>query len=192
MGSEGRWEWLTHKTCGCQGGTNMRINVIGWERNFWCQLTRSWHWLFNPDDKNTDRRTLLKHQGMWRRLALRSIPGDDTSGTDIKSDLTARSSQKIQNPVLLWLDSNQGLDSKDIDDFLFFSMDLVLTWSMVQEICFIEVDECCWNSEVGRLEETDYIELSAKIQNENSRNFEYQTCIHLPLISIKYSSVSCR
>jgi hypothetical protein len=40
---------------------------------------------------------------------------------------------------------------------------------MVQEICFIEVDECCWNSALDILEAADYFEILTKIQNENSR-----------------------
>jgi hypothetical protein len=43
------------------------------------------------------------------------------------------------------------LNIKDIEGFLFFPMDsCALIWSMVQEICFIEVDEYCWNFELGR------------------------------------------
>jgi hypothetical protein len=57
---------------------------------------------------------------------------------------------------------------------------------MVQEICLIEVDEYCWNSERDRLEGIDYFKILTKIQNENSRNFEYQTRRHLPQVSIKY------
>jgi hypothetical protein len=51
---------------------------------------------------------------------------------------------------------------------------------MIQEICFIEVDELCWNSVLDRLEGIDYFKVLTKIQNENSENFEHQTHRHIP------------
>jgi hypothetical protein len=57
---------------------------------------------------------------------------------------------------------------------------------MVQEICFIKVDEYYWNSERDRLDGTDYFKLLTKIRNENSRHFEYQTRRHHPPISNEY------
>jgi hypothetical protein len=57
---------------------------------------------------------------------------------------------------------------------------------MVQELWFIEFEECGWVSMLDRLEGTDYFEFLTKIQNENSRDFEYQMCSHLSQISKEY------
>jgi hypothetical protein len=53
-------------------------------------------------------------------LALPITPKNNTSDTDVKSDLTASSSQEIRKPVLLWLDADQELNIKGIEDFLCF------------------------------------------------------------------------
>jgi hypothetical protein len=55
--------------------------------------------------------------------------------------------------------------------------------SMVQEICFIEIDKHCWNSVLDRLEWTDYFKKITKIRNENSRKLNTK-CIDVFIRSL--------
>jgi hypothetical protein len=63
---------------------------------------------------------------------------------------------------------------------------------MVQELCFIEFDECCWNSARVKLEGTDYFEFLTKIQNENSGNLNTKRVDISLKFSDEYSCVLCR
>jgi hypothetical protein len=52
---------------------------------------------FQPQQQKKNSHTLLKHHGEWWCSALPTRPRNDNFGTDVKSVLTASSSQKIWN-----------------------------------------------------------------------------------------------
>jgi hypothetical protein len=90
--------------------------------------------------------------------------------------------------VLLWLDSDQELNKGDIEDFLLFPTGL---HTPSYDQWFKRYGLSNFTKVAGILHwtdlvETDYFEFFTNIQNENSRNFEYQTCRCLYQFSIKY------
>jgi hypothetical protein len=93
---EDRWEQSTWKECGYRRRTRCAlarwINVTLQKKDNWCQMTRSRGWLLDHEDKSR-----MKQHGKWRCSAPSTRLGNDNPDTDVQSDLTTRSSQKIQN-----------------------------------------------------------------------------------------------
>jgi hypothetical protein len=53
--------------------------------------------------------------------------------------------------VLLWLDFEQELNTKDIEDFFFpMGIDTSSYDQWFRRYVLLEVDECCWNSALDR------------------------------------------
>jgi hypothetical protein len=196
MRFKGGWEQSTQKPCGQWGGINMRIHADGqhhlMEEELLGPTDKISRLTFQPQRWNKNSRK-LKHHSKWRGLALPTSFENDNSDTDIKSDLTTSSSQRIRNwhycsciMTKSWIPRYIGLPSLSNGYLHTFIR------SMVQEICFIEVDECYWNSVLDRLEGADYFEFFTKIWNDISWNFQYQTCRRLSQVSDEYLCVSCR
>jgi hypothetical protein len=93
--------------------------------------------------------------------------------------------------ILLRMNSDQESNNKDIEDFLLFPMGIhapPYDWQFKRYALSKLVND----AEILRW--TDWRELTilnffTKIQNENSRIFEYQTCRHLPQLSNNYLCV---
>jgi hypothetical protein len=163
------------------------IDVILWKKDFWCQSTRSWGQLFNHNDKTN----IVVH--FWSIMA-----SDDVQLC--QQDLEMPIPLLASNLIWPWVVVRKYKTGTIVAGFwprveyqryralplLSNGYSRALIWSMVQKICFIVVDECCWNCALDRLEGTDYFEFLTKIWYENSRNFEYKAHRHLPQIFIKY------
>jgi hypothetical protein len=100
--------------------------------------------------------------------------------------------QQLENMklVLLRLDSGQELNRKDIEGFIGYSRAFIRP--MVQEICLLEVDKCCWNSEHDWFRANWLFWILTKIRNENSRTLNTKRVDILPRFFGQYSRVSSR
>jgi hypothetical protein len=83
-----RWERSTPKACGHRGRNNLRNHAVDrrhlMEYKLLGPTDKISRTIFQPQWWNKNSHTLLKHHGKWR-------------DADVKSDLTASSSQKIWN-----------------------------------------------------------------------------------------------
>jgi hypothetical protein len=144
------------------------IDVILRKKDFWCQRTRSRGWLFDHNNKTNivmHFRSIMASDETptsnltWPWVAIRKYK----TGTIVAGFWIGVEYQRYRWLLLL----STGIHSAWYDQWLkrynlskFMNAAGILRWM--------------------DLEGTDYFEFLTKIQNENSKNFEYQTRRHLP------------
>jgi hypothetical protein len=185
MRSEGRWEQSTQKACGHRGEPICAfarwMDIILW-KNSWCQLTWSRGRLFNHNDKtriaidfwsiveSSDVRLYQQHLEMTLLVLTSDLTWPRAAVRKYKTDT-------IVAGFWPWVEYQRYRRLPSVSH----GYSHTFIQQMVQEICFIEVDKCCWNSMLA-----DWSELTNSNFDQDSKGNLRKLWIPSAQISISY------